>query len=191
MERNWTRKEPTIAAILSLLIPGLGQIYNEDVNRGVTIMVVQVILVVLGIVMLIASPVAGAFVLFLGPFVVWIWNVVDAANGAKEINRKIEEEEERKRLIEKKRELETIELNEFIESLRKDYVLFKNGILSEEEFIKRKETAISQLRTKKIDRGFEDFLYTIIPLKKEQILTDQDLKVIKETIGFKKHKRFS
>ena len=184
MERNWTRKEPIIAAILSFLIPGLGQIYNEDVNRGVTIMVVQVILVVLGVVMLIASPVAGA-VLLLGPLLLWIWNISDAVNGAKEINRKIEEEEERKRLIEKKRELETIELNEFIESLRKDYELFKNGILSEEEFIKRKKTTISQLRTKKIDRGFEDFLYAIIPLKKEQILTDQDLKVIKEILQFK------
>ena len=181
MERNLTRKDPTLAAILSLFINGVGQIYNGDIKRGITILVVQIIQVVL-------AP--FIYITYISWIIVWIWNIFDAANGAKEINRKIEEEE-RKRLIEEKRKLETIELNKFIESLRKDYALFKNGILSEEEFIKRKETAISQLRIKKIDRGSEDFLYAIIPLKKEQILTDQDLKVIKETIGFKKHKRFS
>jgi len=175
MERKLTRKDPTIAAILSLFINGLGQIYNGDIKRGITILVVQIIQGVL-------AP--FIYITYISGIIVWIWNIFDAANDAKEINRKIEEEE-RKRLIEEKRKLETIELNEFIESLRKDYELFKNGILSEEEFIKRKKTTISQLRTKKIDRGFEDFLYAIIPLKKEQILTDQDLKVIKEILQFK------
>lgn len=169
MKRIPKIKDPAIAAILSFLISGLGQIYNGDITKGILIFIVQILQIVLG------SVIYITYVTF---FIVWIWAIYDAYGGAKKINQRIDEEEE----------TNTIKVDKFIETLRKNYELFKHGILSEEEFNKRKHITISRLRTKKTDKIFEDFLYSIIPLKEEQILTDEDFKIIKETISFKDSK---
>ena len=36
-------KNPGLAAVLSFLIPGLGQIYNGEVGKGILIIIVQVV----------------------------------------------------------------------------------------------------------------------------------------------------
>jgi TM2 domain-containing membrane protein YozV len=59
-----TGKSPVVAAILSLLIVGLGQFYNGDGKKGVT--------------MLGAAIVLGAFSLGVLWFGIGIWSAVDA-----------------------------------------------------------------------------------------------------------------
>ena len=57
-------KSPGLAAVLSLLIVGLGQFYNEDAKKGV--------------VMLVAGIVAGVVSFGLGWLAVAVWSAVDA-----------------------------------------------------------------------------------------------------------------
>jgi TM2 domain-containing membrane protein YozV len=191
------RKDPALAGVLSFLLFGLGQIYNGKVRRGVTILISEIILLILSIVILSFGLAwvsenqqelgrAGIFAIIIGAlsflsyFIVWIWNIFDAVNGAKKINESIDKEEQQKD--------KTMKVDGFIETLRKNYLLFKEGVLSEEEFKMRKEILLSQLKTKNLDKDLEDFLYLIMPLKKEGILTDEDLKTVKQIIAFKSSK---
>jgi TM2 domain-containing membrane protein YozV len=166
------RKDPTLAGVLSFLFSGLGQIYNGDIERGLMIIIAQILQVVAG---------AFIYVTFFTYFIVWIWNIFDAVNGAKKINQSIDKEEEQQKD-------KAMKVDGFIETLRKNYLLFKEGVLSEEEFKMRKEILLSQLKTKNLDKDLEDFLYLIMPLKKEGILTDEDLKTVKQIIAFKSSK---
>ena len=61
-------KSAGLAAVLSAIWPGLGQIYNGEIGKGVATMVIQMINFVL------------LFVLigFLTGFVVWVWAIYDA-----------------------------------------------------------------------------------------------------------------
>lgn len=69
-------KNPTLAAILSFLISGLGQVYNGQIGKGVVIFVVQVINVLL------MAIVIG----FITYPILWIWSIYDAHKVAKGIN---------------------------------------------------------------------------------------------------------
>ncbi|MCD1293663.1 hypothetical protein CUJ83_01470 [Methanocella sp. CWC-04] len=74
-----SRREPILALVLSFLLPGLGQIYNGDTNRG--------ILFVIGTLMawLLTSVCIGIFI-FLG---LWVYAMYDAYLTAEKINRGI------------------------------------------------------------------------------------------------------
>lgn len=69
-------KNPGVAAVLSFLWPGLGQIYNGQILKAIVFIVVQVVNVLL------------AFVLigFLTGFIIWVWSVVDAYKQAEAYN---------------------------------------------------------------------------------------------------------
>lgn len=69
-------KNPTLAAILSFLISGVGQIYNGEVVKGVIIIAVQVVNVLL----------MGLIVGFITWPAVWIWSIYDAYQVAKRVN---------------------------------------------------------------------------------------------------------
>jgi TM2 domain-containing membrane protein YozV len=91
---------PIIAGILSLLVPGLGQIYGGESNRGAAILVAAIVIANLNIVVLpliaVANPVIpkGASdqrkvwsywiprivhdVASLWSIVFWVWAIVDA-----------------------------------------------------------------------------------------------------------------
>lgn len=82
-----TTKSPILAAILSALVCGLGQIYNGRTVRGVILFVLICLVFALG-------SVLGALTLGLGllPFAVlggaiWIFGVLDAFNGSRRWNR--------------------------------------------------------------------------------------------------------
>lgn len=69
-------KNPGVAAVLSALIPGVGQIYNGEIGKGVMFMIIQAVnafltLIVIG---------------FITGFAVWVWGVVDAYKGAEKFN---------------------------------------------------------------------------------------------------------
>lgn len=55
-------KNPTVATILSVLLTGLGQVYNGDVLKGI----------VMFIGVLILSPTV------IGSLAIWIWSIIDA-----------------------------------------------------------------------------------------------------------------
>jgi len=79
-------KNPGVAAVLSLFIPGLGQIYSGRIGRGLLMLFVVV-------------PLSAILALFffwlliplLLPLAVWIWNIFDANNICKEYNRRLME----------------------------------------------------------------------------------------------------
>jgi TM2 domain-containing membrane protein YozV len=67
---NPTGKNPVLAAVLSAVIPGVGQFYNGDMKKGAVMLIVAVLL---------GPPTAG--VVWLG---MAIWSAIDAyqvANG--------------------------------------------------------------------------------------------------------------
>ncbi len=69
-------KNPTLAAILSFIIAGVGQIYNGEVVKGIIIIAVQIVNVAL------MALVIG----FITWPIVWIWSIYDAHKVAKRIN---------------------------------------------------------------------------------------------------------
>jgi len=69
------KKDPTLAGILSFLIPGLGQMYNGNVLKGIVWFIIVVI---------------GWTCLVIPGFILWIINIWDANNDANEINKKVE-----------------------------------------------------------------------------------------------------
>lgn len=70
MER---KKSPVLGSILSLIIPGLGQVYAASPSRGVAFFVAVVVTVLL-------VRWRGNVLLYTGVAVAWLWNVWDAYN---------------------------------------------------------------------------------------------------------------
>lgn len=67
------RKNPGVAALVSFIWPGAGQIYNGQILRGLLVIIVLIAL---------AISVIG---LIIFPFV-WVWQIYDAHSTAKKIN---------------------------------------------------------------------------------------------------------
>ncbi len=70
------KKSEGISAILSFFIPGLGQIYNGQIGKGIVMIIVGVILAFTMVILI-------GFILY--P-IFWIWNIYDAYSIAKRIN---------------------------------------------------------------------------------------------------------
>ena len=70
------RKSPGLAAVLSFLFTGLGQIYNGQIGKGIAF-------VVIGIILLFTIIILIGFILY--P-IFWIYNIYDAYQTAKRIN---------------------------------------------------------------------------------------------------------
>lgn len=93
MMRNMPRKPkraPPVAAVLSLLVPGLGQIYAGKQERGASILVAGIIVGTLALIWqtLFIAARTNAFwpyrvALSLYALAFWIWQVVDAYRQAK------------------------------------------------------------------------------------------------------------
>ena len=71
------QKNAGLAAVLSFLIPGLGQIYNGEVGKGIVIFIIQVI----------NGFLMTVFIGFVTWPIVWIWSIYDAYTTAERINR--------------------------------------------------------------------------------------------------------
>lgn len=86
------KKSEALALILSLIIPGLGQIYNGRIAKGLMLLVAGIVLVALSFIVLFLPFGFGGVLwfLFLLPFflcfVVWIYAMYDAFKEAKEYN---------------------------------------------------------------------------------------------------------
>ncbi len=88
-------KDTALALILSLIIPGIGQVYCGKVARGITILIVSILLVpilYLGYAILFVETesdtalLIGLLAACIVSLAFWIWNIIDAYNTAKEYN---------------------------------------------------------------------------------------------------------
>jgi TM2 domain-containing membrane protein YozV len=105
-------KSAGLAAVLSFLFMGLGQIYADKIKRGVVLIAMHIIMLVViyGIIIfgtlvtttpshiytsgnyfehnINVAAIVVIIVLLVAYLVIWIWNIFDAYNLAKEYNRK-------------------------------------------------------------------------------------------------------
>jgi len=72
------RKSEGLAAVLSFFIPGLGQVYNGQIGKGIIVLILFG-LCTASIIILIGFILAPVF---------WVWNIYDAYNTAKVINQR-------------------------------------------------------------------------------------------------------
>jgi phosphonate transport system permease protein len=75
-------RSPIIAAVLSLVIPGLGQVYARRNYRGIIVLLGVLITVLV----VIWYKVPGYYA---APVIIWLWNIWDAANSANGRNRSV------------------------------------------------------------------------------------------------------
>ncbi len=78
------KKEPVISLILSLFIPGLGQIYNTQIKKGIIMFIAYVLSIVL--VYFTWSHFVGFCIMIL-PLAIWLYSLYDAYRGARNINK--------------------------------------------------------------------------------------------------------
>jgi len=71
-------KNSGAAAVMSFLVPGLGQIYNGDIGKGLMMIIGMVVSIVLFFFLI-------GFVTY---FLIWLWSIYDAYNRAESINAK-------------------------------------------------------------------------------------------------------
>ncbi|WP_261288603.1 DUF5683 domain-containing protein [Serratia fonticola] len=152
-------KDPALAAILSFIICGSGQIYNGDVPKGVILFVVACIFG------LIFIPLA---------LIPVFYSTFDAYNSAKLRNGDVEIEEQRNK--------DYIDVADFTENLKRLSSLLNAGMINQEEFEGRKKNLIADICMKKLQEDPLDFLAALVPLKQGEILTDDDISVIKKLV---------
>jgi TM2 domain-containing membrane protein YozV len=70
------KKNPGLAAVLSFLIVGLGQIYNGQIGKGLLLLVAAIISGVLWLI----------YIGIIFSIIIWIYAIYDAYNTAKRIN---------------------------------------------------------------------------------------------------------
>ncbi len=72
-------KNPGFAAVASFIYPGLGQVYNGEIGKGLLLMFIQLINILLAF--LIIGIITG--------LIVWIYGIYDAYKTAERINAEI------------------------------------------------------------------------------------------------------
>ncbi|MCZ7355680.1 MAG: hypothetical protein O8C66_03360 [Candidatus Methanoperedens sp.] len=88
-QKEVQKKSGTLAAFLSFLIPGIGQIYCGRGGRGIVIFVLNIFLVYVFVYGVVTDPNSDEpAILFLLLLLVWIWNIYDAYKLVKELAKK-------------------------------------------------------------------------------------------------------
>lgn len=78
------KKEPLLSLVLSLLLPGLGQIYNRQIKKGIILLVITVASVVL---IIMTMWILIGFCFMIVPVVLWLFGMYDAYTEARNINK--------------------------------------------------------------------------------------------------------
>lgn len=165
-------KTPIVAVILSFIFVGLGQMYAGKIGRGV-------FLIILFFIFLATSASIITAVL---AFILWIWGMVDAAECVRKHNNWLLNIASDKKENEQKQRSKEINSNEFVGFIKKNFELHKNGLLNDDEFNSKKAEALTLLSEKEFVDKAEDLLTAMIPLVKENAITDQEVKKIKELV---------
>ena len=80
-------KKALLAAILSLVIPGVGQLYNKQIVKGVLLIIFSLLPTVFWYVMLsMGFSLFQTIWTYVLMFVIWIYAIIDAYRTAKKIN---------------------------------------------------------------------------------------------------------
>ena len=79
-------KNPGVAAVLSFLYVGLGQIYNGEIAKGMTMLIFYSTFVGLAAYAIISNEQGALIVACVGAFFTWILGIVDACKSAEYIN---------------------------------------------------------------------------------------------------------
>lgn len=89
MESDMSRRIPWLAAIMSLVLPGYGQLYNGQVNRAIWFFLTFAGFLLPGAILAVYLPTRLMLPVFLGchviGFITWIYSVVDAYIQAKKL----------------------------------------------------------------------------------------------------------
>jgi TM2 domain-containing membrane protein YozV len=80
-------KSPVLAGIFSSAIPGMGQVYNGEISKGLSFFVATCGIGFLGIESINKSPAAGTFNVAVA-LSLYAWNIIDAPRSAKKINQR-------------------------------------------------------------------------------------------------------
>ncbi len=81
------KKNPKIAVIASFFIPGLGQIYNKEVRKGISLMMIAIIFASTWLFLTKEHRMIGPVLVASGAYILlWIGSMYDAYNTAKEIH---------------------------------------------------------------------------------------------------------
>jgi len=151
---------PTGVTVASILLPGLGQLINGQIGKGLGMMALCFVLY------------AFAWPLALLLCAVSAW---DAHGIANTLNEELEASDE----IAAKTAASQISSAYFVSQIEKITVLAKAGMLSAEEFSERKLKIIGLLESKAPIGSAEDFLTALIPLVQTEALTRVELRHVK------------
>jgi TM2 domain-containing membrane protein YozV len=72
------KKDPAVATLLSFLLPGIGQLYNGQVGKGVGFILLS---------MFVNFPLMFVGIGFFTMLATWVWGMIDAHSTAEKINR--------------------------------------------------------------------------------------------------------
>ena len=163
------KKEFWIAFLINFFFPGGGHIYAGDTEKGVWILAIYLVCWIL-------TP----FIYIPGIVVLGTWGyaLFTSKSVVEEYNENLIEQKEKAEKEEKKK----IDVQEFIEQLDKAKQLFSAEIISENEFIDRKRSIISQLAFKSLDDNPDELLLAIASMKQSGDITDDEIKDIKKYI---------
>lgn len=169
-------KSESTAVLLSFLIPGIGQIYAGNTERGAIMIILSIMFG------FISMATGGVFLLIQIPY--WIWGMVDAADQARKSNDKssgLQVQEQKKQEEVAVVMATTISAPEFSTQIGKLWDLYEAGIFDDAEFASKKSVVINSLTLKKPREGAEDFLSGIIPMIGKS-LSKEDVIKIKELV---------
>lgn len=167
------RKKPWIAVVLSIIIAGLGHIYCGQIKKGVILIIIDLILIYT----------------IVGVFLLGLYAIVDSYNVAKDINIQIENDHEfyknTKKIIPDdvtQNKYNKIDVENFAKRLKKNFQLYKAGIFTENEFNTKKNYLINSLVNSNPEFDEIQFLESLIDLKNDEIITQNDITKIKKLI---------
>jgi len=184
------RKSSGVTFVLNFICPGAGFLYlgGGYTNNGIIYIIVNFVLAVITIV-------TGGLTLILLSIPFWIFVCVYGFPATEECNRAIDSYNNKiyeqaltnqinsqQLFKESEKQSQKVKCFEFVDSLEKYNKLFKNGIISQEEFTDKKQKLINNIVLYKVVENPEDFLSVIIDLKTKEILTQDDLQKIKKAI---------
>lgn len=92
-EKESKKKEPLLAMVLSIIVPGLGQIYNDQIKKGLILLagfiIIGIAIFVLYLITTIVTYGNSAVCclpIFIVLFIIWVYGIYDAYKTAKWIN---------------------------------------------------------------------------------------------------------
>ncbi|WP_156523055.1 hypothetical protein [Bordetella ansorpii] len=167
-------KNPALACILSLVCVGAGQLYVDNPGKAVTLFGAAVVCGVL------FGPAGFVLILPLAGYAAY-----DAYQLATHYNEMLIAAESKAReqtLAQQKYEAATVSVEDFVERIDKAYLLAKNELLDQNEFLQRKAQIIDVLEVKSPREGVDDFLTALVPLMKSKALTSEEIVKIKKLL---------